>query len=125
MKFHALNCPEAEKSVLTADHSGARQIGNVHLGKLYFYFKVRSRLYYLPYESITRCFRRVELVPAKMCCGKGDFEIENVVICGQDEDEIAQIQLPGARAGVILQEALKELMPNCIFGKKADAEAAE
>lgn len=118
MKYYALNCAEAEKSVLDADHSGARQIGNVHLGKLYFYFRVRTRLYYLPYSQITRCFRRVELVSARMCCGKGNFEIENIVICGENDEEIAQIQLPGAKAGKILLEEMAKLAPHCTIGRK-------
>ena len=122
MKYHALNCAEAEKGVLDADHSAARQIGNIHLGKLYFYFRVRTRLYYLPYSQITRCFRRVELVPAKMCCGKGDFEIENVVICGENDEELAQIQLPGAKAGKILLEEMAKRAPHCTIGKKAVGE---
>lgn len=122
MKFHPLNCAEVEKSILDADHSDARQIGNVHLGKLYFFFRVRTRLYYLPYSQITRCFRRVELVAARMCCGKGNFEIENIVICGENDEEIAQIQLPGAKAGKILLEEMARLAPHCIIGKKPDKE---
>lgn len=118
MKFQALNCPEVEKSLLTADHAGAREIGNVHLGKLYFYFRVRSRLYYLPYDMLHRCFRRVELVAARMCCGKGDFEVENIVLCGADDEEIAQIQLPGAKAGKILLEEIAQRAPHCAIGKK-------
>lgn len=118
MKFHPLNCAEAEKSVLDADHAGARQIGNAHLGKLFFYFRVRTRLYYLPYSQITRCFRRVELVQARMCCGKGNLEVENIVICGENDEELAQIQLPGAKAGRILLEEMARLAPHCAIGKK-------
>ena len=124
VKYHPLNCAEADKTVLDSDRAGAREIGSVQLGKLYFYFRVRTRLYYLPYTQITRCFRRVELVPAKMCCGKGDFEIENIVICGENDEEIAQIQLPGAKAGKILLEEIARLAPHCIIGKKSAGEDA-
>lgn len=122
MKYHALNCAEVDKTVLDSDHAGAREIGNVHLGELYFYFRVRSRLYYLPYTQITRCFRRVELVQARMCCGKGNLEVENIVICGENDEEIAQIQLPGAKAGKILLEEMAKRAPHCSIGKKPAAE---
>lgn len=125
MKFCPLNCAEAEAAVLRADHAEVREIGNIHLGRLYFYFRVRSRLYYLPYEALHRCFRRVELVRARMCCGKGNFEVENIVICGADDRELAQIQLPGAKAGKILLEEIALRAPHCIIGKKTAAPEAE
>jgi len=68
---------------------------------------------------MTCVFRRVLLIPAKMCCGKGDFEVENIVICTA-EGEKAQIQLPGERAGKIMLEELTRLAPNAEVGKPGD-----
>jgi hypothetical protein len=55
-------------------------------------------------------------VPAKLCCGKGDLEVENLVICG-DKGELAQIQLPGTRAAKVLMEELENLIPEAEFGR--------
>lgn len=118
MKFHPLEGLEAEKSAVQADYAAGREIGTARLGALYFHFRLRGHVYYIPYGALTRCFRRVELVQARMCCGKGNFEIENIVICGKDEQEIAQIQLPGAKAGKILLEEIAKRAPACAIGKK-------
>ena len=70
-------------------------------------------------------FRRVLAVPAKLCCGKGDFEIENLVICGENDQELAQVQLPGRKAAQILMEELKNRVPEAEFGRPPEAAAAE
>ena len=65
---------------------------------------------------MTRVFRRVMLVQTKMCCGKGNLEVENLVIC-TEKGEIAQVQLPGTRAGVILLEEVAKRAPHVLIGK--------
>jgi len=54
------------------------------------------------------------LVPARLCCGRGELEVENLVIC-TDAGEAAQIQLPGAKAGKLLLEELKKRLPDAEF----------
>ncbi|MBR3053858.1 MAG: hypothetical protein IKG59_07025, partial [Firmicutes bacterium] len=104
MRFYPLaqDTPADEETIMT-DYEQSRRIGAVSLGESALFFRVRSRTYYIPYSGISRCFRRVMLVPARMCCGRGELSVENLVITGDDGRELAQIQLPGERAA-------KELM---------------
>ncbi len=55
------------------------------------------------------------LVPAKMCCGRGDFAVEYLVICDSDR-ELAQIQLPGSHAAKVLMERMLALAPAAVVG---------
>ena len=103
MRFYSLEQTQA-----------VERIGIVRIGKERLYFRRMRKIYYIPYADIRRCFRRVMLVPAKLCCGRGDLEVENLVIC-TDRGEAAQIQLPGAKAGKILLEELKKRLPDAEF----------
>ncbi len=115
MKYYPMTVT-AENVVLEGDYAGARAIGNVKLGAAYFFFKEKRKVYYIPYSDITQCFRRVHLVQTKMCCGKGNLGVENIVIC-KDGAELAQIQLPGERAGKILLEEIAQRAPHVQIGK--------
>jgi len=117
MKFYPLNAVEADAAVLAADHRSGREIGSVTLGAQYLFFKEKRKTFYIPYAEISRAFRRVQLVRMKMCCGKGDLQVENLVICGADGRELAQMQLPGTRAGVIMLEELAYRAPHMEIGK--------
>ncbi len=115
MRFYSLEQTQAvEKQNLEQDYKESREIGIVRIGKERLYFRRMRKIYYIPYTDIRRCFRRVMLVPAKLCCGRGDLEVENLVIC-TDRGEAAQIQLPGAKAGKILLEELKNRLPDAEF----------
>lgn len=116
MKFHPLTTVVNDAASLSSEYKSAREIGTIRLGELRLYFRSKRKVYYIPYKDVRRCFRRVLLIPAKMCCGKGDFELENLVICGE-EGELAQIQLPGTRAAKILMEELERLIPEAEFGR--------
>jgi hypothetical protein len=118
MKFYPLeeNQPQTETKQLESEYTAAREIGKIRLGEQRLYFRSGRKIYYIPYTNVRRCFRRVMLVPAKLCCGKGDLEVENLVLCG-DSGELAQIQLPGTRAAKILMEELKALIPEAEFGR--------
>ena len=119
MKYEPLTSSAADISALQEEYKSAREIGKLRLGRKHLYFRTGLKSYYLPYQDITRYFRRVMQVPAKLCCGKGDFEIENLVICGE-RGELAQIQLPGPKAAKIAMEALAELAPNAVVGHAKD-----
>ena len=123
MKFYAL-ASELANEVLFAGYKEGREIGKARLGAKCLYFRDNLKVYYIPYEDMTRVFRRVLLIPAKMCCGKGDFEVENIVIC-TEKGEVAQIQLPGERAGKIMLEELSRLAPGAEVGKPADGARKE
>ena len=116
MKFYPL-VPGAEQPAgLASEYKAARVIGKVRLGELRLFLRAGLRVYYIPYAEVRRCFRRVQLIPAKMCCGRGDFEVENLVVCG-DAGELIQVQLPGAKAAKILMKELEERIPEAEFGK--------
>ena len=119
MKFYPLNT-ELAAEVVAAGYKDGRDIGKVRLGRECLYFREKLKVYYIPYKDMTRVFRRVLLIPATMCCGKGDFEVENLVICTA-EGEKAQVQLPGERAGKILLEELARLAPHVQVGKPSDS----
>mgnify|MGYP001137097208 CR=1 FL=1 len=115
MRFYSLEQTQAvERQELAQDYKESREIGIVRIGKERLYFRRMRKIYYIPYADIRRCFRRVMLVPAKLCCDRGDLEVENLVIC-TDRGEAAQIQLPGAKAGKILLEELKKRLPDAEF----------
>lgn len=116
MKFYPLATVQNNESVLQAEYAAGRAIGNVRLGNETLYFKEKRKIYYIPYAEITRCFRRVLLVQTKMCCGKGNLEVENLVICGES-GELAQVQLPGERAGKILLEEIGRLASHVQIGR--------
>ena len=125
MRFNALTSVTVEKSILSAEYKSGREIGIVKLGDTCLFFRKKLRVYYIPYTAINRCFRRVLAVPATLCCGKGNFEIENLVI-HSDDKEVAQIQLPGTKAAKILMDELKVRVPNGNFtSPKKKTETAE
>ena len=122
MKFEPLTRPAGDGALLREEHRQAREIGNLRLGQENLYFRAGLKVYYIPYGDIRRYFRRVMRVPAKLCCGKGDFEIEHLVICGES-GELAQIQLPGAKAAKIVMECMAELAPDAAAGRSKEPSA--
>lgn len=110
MKFYPVTDNTLDPSVLNEEYRTAKQLGVLRLGKSCVFFRSGLRTYYVPCSMIHRCFRRVQLVPARMCCGKGDLRVENLVICG-DKGELAVVQLPGERAGKAAIQYLSELLP--------------
>ena len=117
MKFFSLSAAAKETEGLQEEYKAGREIGKIHLGETYFFFRSMRKVFYIPYTEIRRYFRRVMLVPAKLCCGKGEFQIEHLVICG-DTGELAQIELPGTQAAKTLMECMRELAPDAISGKE-------
>ena len=120
MKFNPLVTTASNADFLEAEYKGAREIGIIKLGESCLFFRKGLKLYYIAYKDITRCFRRVMAVPAQLCCGKGNFEIENLVIYVGD-DEVAQIQLPGTKAAKALMEELKVKAPTAQFSRPDSA----
>lgn len=114
VKFYEITTLTQSQEELLSEYKSAREIGVVRLGETYLFFRKGRRAYYIPYADIRRCFRRVMLVPAKMCCGKGDLPVEHLVIYG-DAGELAQVQLPGTRAAKGLIEELKIRIPHAEF----------
>ena len=116
MKFYPLVTGAEQPDGLASEYAAAREIGKVRLGELRLFLRAGFKTYYIPYAEVRRCFRRVQLIPAKMCCGRGDLEVENLVVCG-GAGELIQVQLPGTKAAKILMKELEERIPEAEFGK--------
>lgn len=116
MKFYPLSNTTLDDAVLNASHKTAREIGKARLGDNCLFIREKLKTYYVSYSDITRVFRRVVSVRATMCCGKGNLEIEHVVVC-TEAGELVQVQMPGARAGVIMLDELAKKAPHAAVGK--------
>ena len=114
MKLIPVTNIAADQAALEAEFKAARQVGAIRLGEKHFFFKAKMKQHYIPYEDIKKCYRRVVVIPTRMCCGKGELLVENLVI-GGDEGELAVIQLPGSNAAKVLFEDVKKLLPNADF----------
>ena len=117
MKFIPLQGAQAaDEAALAQEYAQAEDFAPAKLGAAHFFFKVGRKLFYIPLSEITRCFRRVELVNARMgCCNQG-LPMESVVICGAEEQELAQIRLGTEREGKALLAALQKACPEAKFG---------
>ena len=118
MKFMALQAePQAsEKTALAQEYEQAEEFAPAKIGASHFFFKVGRKVWYLPLNEVTRCFRRVELVNARMgCCNQG-LPMESVVVCGAEEKELAQIRLATERMSKALLAALKRACPQAKIG---------
>ena len=106
----------ADPSALTQEYAEAEDFAPAKLGAAHFFFKVGRKVYYLPLAAITRCFRRVELVNARMgCCNQG-LPMESIVVCGAEEQELAQIRFGSERMSKALLAALEHACPQAKFG---------
>lgn len=110
MGFASLNQNNIDKSVLKSEYAAAHKIGIASVGEKIFFFKKGFKVYYIPYTDIKRAFRRVYLVPAKMCCASGELQVEYLALWSE-AGEIAQIALPGKKAAEILIKEMKEKAP--------------
>ncbi len=119
MKFYSLTNDICDSKVLGPDYQRAREIGKLRIGDDGLYIKSGLRNYYIPYSRIKRCFRRVLLVPAKLCCGKGELAVENLILCDETK-ELASVSLPGTRAAKALMEELQVRIPDAEFSRPKD-----
>ena len=118
MKYISLQAESvpAEKTMLEQEYAQAEDYVPAKIGASYFFFKVGRKVYYLPLNEITRCFRRVELVNARMgCCNQG-LPMESVIVCGEGERELAQIRVATERMSKALLAALQNACPQAKFG---------
>ncbi len=115
MKFYPLTVPS--ETDLTGEYRAAHEVGLIRVGERTLFFKKGLRVYYIPYGDVGRLFRRVVSVPARLCCGKGELKLEHLVICGRDDRELAQVQLPDAKAARLLMDELRTVVPHAEFGR--------
>lgn len=119
MMFCPLKKVISERKLLRKEYKTAKVTGVVRLGQDIFFFRQGLKVYYITYEEIMKCFRRVMVISAG--AEKGNMKLETLVIA-DDERELAQIQLPGADAAKILLEELKVKMPHADFNCPSKAE---
>lgn len=115
MKFYSIECKNEDSQVLAQEYKSGHEIGVIRLGETCLFFKKGFKTYFISYSDLSRVYRRVLLVPAKMCCGSGDLAVENLVIHNSKDEEVAVIRMPGEKASKILLEELKQKSPNSIF----------
>ena len=117
MKFiPLLKGSAADESLLSQEYAQAEEFAAAKLGATCFFFKAGRKIYYLPLSEITRCFRRVELVNARMgCCNQG-LPMESIVVCGAEEQELAQIRFGSERMSKAVLSALEKVCPQAKFG---------
>lgn len=114
MKFVPLDVKIDDIKLLKDDFKTAHQIGIVSLGNDYLFIKKVLSTLYIPYSNIKQAYRRVYLVPAKMCCASGNLEVENLVI-HNSKKEVAVASIPGKKAAEFLIKELKEKAPHVDF----------
>lgn len=67
---------------LSAEYRAGRSVGVVTLGTRHLFFRRLWKVYYIPYGSLSRFFRRVAVVPARIgCCNTGEIRVEHLVLC--------------------------------------------
>ena len=117
MKFLPLEKDLAgDAAALEQEYASAEDYTPAKLGPAHLFFKSGRKVYYIPYDAVTRCFRRVELVNTRVgCCSQG-IPMESVVICGQGEQELAQIRVATERLSKALLEALGARCENAQIG---------
>lgn len=82
--------PAPDTADLSAQYKAGRRIGVVTLGEQYLFFRRLWKGYYIPYDALSRFFRRVVAVPAKIgCCNTGEIRVEHLILCA----------VPGADGG--------------------------
>lgn len=117
--FYPLKKTISERKLLRMEYKTAKTTGVVRLGQSIFFFRQGLKVYYITYEEIRKCFRRVMVISAG--AEKGNMELETLVIA-DEERELAQIQLPGTEAAKRLLEELKMKMPHADFSSPNKAE---
>lgn len=123
MRFYPLAGGDAPEAGLKEEYEGARDIGGIRFGAERLYVRQGLRIGHIPYADIRRCYRRVQMVPMRMCCGRGDVAFENLVVEGS-QGELAEVRLPDGRAAKAVMEELGKKLPEEHLGCPPKAAAA-
>lgn len=92
-------------------------LGKVRFGKSCILYKKMFQTLYIKYESIHRAFRRIKAVPLKMCCGRGELQLEYLVLCDK-KGELAEFDLPDKKAAEAAIAELTARNPEIKIGVK-------
>ena len=108
------NVIQEGNKILEDDYKTARELGVLRIGEDGVFFRSGFTKYYAPYQALNHVFRRIVAVPAKLCCGNGNFELEYIVLADGDT-ELAQIQMPGPKASEEALRLLHDKLPDADF----------
>ena len=121
MKFEPLIYNQDESvslDELKQEYKEGRQIGKICLGQQFFFFRKRFKTIYLPYTKIYRIFRRVQLIDMKMCCSKGQLQLQNIVLSTKKNEDLAMVDLPDEKAALAVIEEMQKRVPEIKVGMK-------
>ena len=124
MTFYPLTGESASGTELKEEYESARAIGGVRIGAQRLYLRQGRKIGHILYADIRRCYRRVLIVPMRMCCGKGDVEFENLVVEGAG-GELAEVRLPDGRAAKAVMQDLGKKLPEANLRCPPKTAAAE
>ena len=114
MKFFNVAGESISNRNLENEYSNSRSIGTLKIGSSHLFFRSGFKTYTLAGKDLERVYRRVMLVPARMCCGRGELAIEHIVL-EAGGSVAAQIQMPGEKAGKAALEAIKAIAPDAQY----------
>ena len=112
----------SDAAALKAEYSAAGDFTPARIGEQHFFFKSGLRTCYLPLDAVTRVFRRVEIVNARMGCCNNGLPMESIVLCGEGERELVQVRVQTERMAKALLAALEQACPNAASGYVRDPE---
>lgn len=98
MRFCLLTDDTTEHTELAAEYAAARALGPLRLGSERLYLRRGLRTLCIPYSAVTRCRRRMIVMPEALRREGAAPALETLVLYGSEGQELAQISLPGATA---------------------------
>lgn len=122
MKFYSLLDKKAYEEDLSELFSKGHRVGAVTVSENGIFVKKGLKTYYIAYNNAERIFRRVRMVDANVCCGKGQMNFDYLVVMA-DNKEVLEVQLPGSKAAKLIFDEMKGLSPETDF--EAPKKAAE
>ena len=97
----------------------ASQYGKVKIGKDLIFWKKGLKWNVTDLDGVTRAFRRIEAVDAKMCCGNVNFDVQKLVLVRKDGEELELLIGEGTvREADALYQRLQESRPEITYGKE-------
>lgn len=114
MKFKTNTSVEIMEDQLILDYSSAGRQEKLKLGELCLYIVHTLYAEYVPYETITRAYRRIEDVRGKLCCGVCTYEIHHLVM--EVEGKEMTVLLEGKDAAQAALDIISRKNPAAVIG---------
>lgn len=114
MKFKTNTPVEIMEDQLMLDYSSAARQEKIKLGETCLYIIHTLYAEYIPYETITRAYRRIEDVRGKLCCGVCTYEIHHLVI--EVNGKETTVLLEGMEAAKAALEKIGKKNPAAVIG---------